>query len=599
MKTMDQDEIRFLLHEVVGVERLFACPRYAHLDRETVDGVLDSASAVAERYFVPHNRTADLDEPNRVDGKVRLVPEVAEACRAYIDAGFMRVQQGLDEDGMQLPWSVAMATAAFFQAANISTQAYLTLTTAAGNLLAAHGSDEQKQRYLRPMRDGRFFGTMALSEPQAGSSLADIRTTATPNADGSYALTGTKQWISAGEHELSENIVHLVLAKIKDAPPGVRGISLFIVPRYRVVEDGSLDGDNDVRLVSLLHKMGYRGIASTILAFGENGRCQGFLVGEPHHGLKYMFHMMNEARIGVGLSAAALAYAGYRYSLDYAQTRLQGRAPDAKDPTTPMVPIAQHADVRHLLLRQKCYAEGGLALALDCAALCDDVETAENDAERSDLALLLDLLTPIAKAWPSEFCLQSNSLAIQILGGYGYTRDYPVEQYYRDNRLNAIHEGTNGIQGLDLLGRKVIAGNGRALQLLGDRIMQTASAATAFPELQAYANQLREATERVGTVTTSLLKRGAIDPKAMLADSSEYLTLFGHTVVAWIWLRQAIAAARAIANGAGARESYYRGKLEACRYFYRWELPKTTTIATVIVEADASVLELDTECLCP
>lgn len=599
MKAMDQDEIRFLLHEVVGADRSYAHPRYAHLDRDTVAGVLDSAAAVAERYFAPHYALADQNEPTRVDGKVVLVPDVARACRAYIDAGFMRLQQDLDEDGMQVPWSVAMAVAAFFQAANISTQAYLTLTAAAGNLLAAHASEEQKRRYLLPMREGRFFGTMALSEPQAGSSLADIRTAATPNADGSYAITGTKQWISGGEHELSENIVHLVLAKIKGAPAGVRGISLFIVPRHRVNEDGSPGADNDVRLVSLLHKMGYRGITSTILSFGENGACQGFLVGEPHQGLKYMFHMMNEARIGVGLSAASLAYAGYRYSLDYAQTRLQGRAPDAKDPETPMVPIIDHADVRHLLLRQKCYAEGGLALALACAALCDDKEIAADEAQRQDVALLLDLLTPIAKAWPSAFCLESSSLAIQVLGGYGYTRDYPVEQYYRDNRLNPIHEGTNGIQGLDLLGRKVMAGNGRALQLLGERIAATADAARVFPQLQAQAQQLQDAFDLVVRTTRQLSRIGADNPKAMLADSSEYLTLFGHTVVAWIWLRQAIAAAQALAAGAGARGPYYRGKLAACRYFYRWELPKVAAIAAILVEPDTTILELDPECLCP
>lgn len=598
MKAMDQDEIRFLLHEVVGGDRIYAHPRYAHLDRETVDGVLDSAAAVAERYFAPHNRTADLNEPNRVDGKVVLIPEVAQACRAYIDAGFMRLQQDLDEGGMQVPWSVAMAATTFFQAANISTQAYLTLTAAAGNLLAAHASDEQKRRYLLPMREGRFFGTMALSEPQAGSSLADIRTTATPHADGSYALTGTKQWISGGEHELSENIVHLVLAKIKGAPSGVRGISLFIVPRYRVDDDGSLGADNDVRLVSLLHKMGYRGITSTILSFGENGGCQGFLIGEPHHGLKYMFHMMNEARIGVGLSAASLAYAGYRYSLDYAQTRLQGRAPDAKDPDTPMMPIIGHADVRHMLLRQKCYAEGGLALALDCAALCDDKEI-QGEPQRQDVALLLDLLTPIAKAWPSAFCLESSSLAIQVLGGYGYTRDYPVEQYYRDNRLNPIHEGTNGIQGLDLLGRKVMAGQGRALQLLGERIAATVAAARAFPQLQSQARQLQDACDLVARTTTQLFRVGTNDPKSMLADSSEYLTMFGHTVVAWIWLRQAIAAAQALAAGTGARDKYYQGKLAACRYFYRWELPKVAAIAATLIEPDATILELDPECLCP
>jgi butyryl-CoA dehydrogenase len=311
-----------------------------------------------------------------------------------------------------------------------------------------------------------------------------------------------------------------------------------------------------------------------------------------------MFHMMNEARIGVGLSAAVLAYAGYRYALEYAKTRRQGRAPDAKDPTLPMIPIIEHADVRHMLLRQKCLAEGGLGLAFECAALCDRLALSTG-AEHADLDLLLDLLTPIAKAWPSAFCLQSNDLAIQVLGGYGYTRDYPVEQYYRDNRLNPIHEGTNGIQGLDLLGRKVLAGNGRGLQLLAESIRRTATEAEHHEALRPLAVAMREAVDRVRTVTGTLLGRGATDPRGMLADSSHYLTLFGHTVVAWIWLRQALAAARALAAGAGARTPYYRGKIDACRYFFRWELPTTVPIASALQQPDAIVLELDTESLCP
>lgn len=598
VRPFDIEEIRFLLYEVVGAQRAFQMPRHAHLDRDTVDGVLESAAAIAERYFMPHHHLADACEPYLADGRVVLPEDVGTACRAYIEAGFTRIQQDLDEGGLQLPWSAAMAVASIFQAANITTQAYLTLTSAAGNLLAAHASQEQKQRYLVPMREGRFFGTMALPEPQAGSSLGDIRTTAVANDDGSYAITGSKQWISGGEHELGENIVHLVLAKIQGAPPGVRGISLFIVPRYRVNDDGSLGQDNDVRLVSLLHKMGYRGTTSTILAFGERGQCQGWLVGEPNRGLMYMFHMMNEARIGVGLSAAVLGYAGYRYALDYARTRLQGRPVDAKDPTSAMVPIIEHADVRHLLLRQKCYAEGGLALALDCALICDDAAQGASEQERADAALLLDLLTPIVKAWPSAYCLEANSLAIQVLGGYGYTRDYPVEQYYRDNRLNPIHEGTNGIQALDLLGRKIFAGNGRGLQLLSARILASIEDAAREPTLAACAEQLRAALVRVGEVTRQLMARAA-QPQVMLCDATEYLYMVGHLVVAWLWLRQALAAQHGLDSAPGARDAYLRGKIDACHYFFRWELPKAMATATILETADPTILELDIEGLQP
>ncbi len=599
MKPFDTDEIRFMLFDVAGAGALFEAPRYAHLDRATVDGLLDSAAAIAERYFLPHYRLSDVEEPRVVDGRVVLPAAVGEACRAYIDAGFMRAQQSLDQGGLQLPWSVALAMTSLFIASNISTQAYLTLTAAAGNLLEAHASEAQKRRWLQPMREGRFFGTMALSEPGAGSSLTDIRTTATPNADGSHALTGTKQFISGGEHELSENIVHLVLARIAGAPAGVHGISLFIVPRYRVNEDGSLGADNHVRLVSLLHKMGYRGTTSTILAFGGEGECRGWLVGAPHQGLKYMFHMMNEARIGVGLSAAVLAYAGYRHALDYAQTRRQGRPVGHKDATTPMVPIAGHANVRHLLLKQKCYAEGGLALALVCAKLRDDHDVAGDAGARGDAALLLDLLTPVAKAWASAHGVAANAMAMQVLGGYGYTRDYPLEQYYRDNRLNPIHEGTNDIQGLDLLGRKVAQAGGRGLHLLDKQIAATISDGLRVETLKPLAGQLEQARARLLDVTGVLLQRAG-EPALMLCDSTQYLMMFGHVVVAWQWLCQALAAARMLEDGSRAyKDAYLRGKLAACRYFYRWELPQALAVADVLATPDQAILELDMEGMYP
>lgn len=597
MSLMDRREIDFLLDGMLEIEALLARPRYAHLDRDALAQVLDTADKLAAEKFAPHYHDVDKHEPERIDGKVVMLPAVKEAVQALAEAGFMAAHHDEELGGLQLPWSVVQAAFSFFQTANISTAAYPFLTIGAGNLIRAFGTDEQRARFLAPMLTGRFFGTMALSEPQAGSSLADIRTTATPNADGTYAITGTKQWISAGEHELSDNIVHMVLAKIKGAPAGVKGISLFIVPRIRVNDDGSLGPDNDVKLVSLLHKMGYRGTTSTILSFGEDGRCQGFLVGKEHHGLSYMFQMMNEARIGVGLGASVLGYAGYRYSADYARTRTQGRPIDGRDPTTPMIPIIDHADVRRMLLQQKAASEGAIALCLLCARLVDEEKTAPEEAERRRASLLLELLTPIAKSWPSEHCLEANKWAIQILGGYGYTRDYPVEQYYRDNRLNPIHEGTYGIQANDLLGRKVFMEGGAALEVLGAAMQQTIRQAAGIPALATHATALGEALARVGTVTAQLgMVRAEGQVALCLANATAYLEMFGHTVMAWIWLRQALVASAWLEQGRGDA-AHMQGKLAACRWFFAHELPKTATQAALLTSLDRTVLDVSPDWL--
>lgn len=594
MSRMDRGEIDFILEGLLDLDSLLSRPRFSHLDRDALSQVLDTAAGLADEKFGPHYHEADKHEPDRINGKVVMLPAVKQAVDAFAEAGFLAAHHDEELGGLQLPWCIVQAAFSFFQTANIATAAYPFLTIGAGNLIRSFGSAEQQAKFLAPMLTGRFFGTMALSEPQAGSSLADIRTSATPNPDGSYAITGTKQWISAGEHELSDNIVHMVLAKIKGAPAGVKGISLFIVPRYRVNDDGSLGCDNDVRLVSLLHKMGYRGTTSTILSFGDEGRCQGFLVGQAHHGLSYMFQMMNEARIGVGLGAAALGYAGYRYSAEYARTRPQGRSLEARDPTSPMVPIIEHADVRRMLLQQKAASEGAIALCLLCARLVDEERTAAEEADRRRASLLLELLTPIAKSWPSEHCLEANKWAIQILGGYGYTRDYPVEQYYRDNRLNPIHEGTYGIQANDLLGRKVFMDGGAALQVLGAEIKATVAQAAARPALAAHAAALGEALARVATVTTHLgTVRAGGQVALSLANATTYLEMFGHTVMAWIWLRQALVADTWLTEGKGDA-NHLNGKLAACRWFFAHELPKTVTQAGILTSLDRTVLDVDT-----
>jgi alkylation response protein AidB-like acyl-CoA dehydrogenase len=597
-KLLNRRDVAFMLYEMLDVEALTRRQRFAEHTRETFDAALHSAERIAEEKFAPHNRKADLNEPRFENGRVNIIPEVQEALQAFRHAGFMAAAQDFELGGMQLPWTVAQACFAWFNAANISTAGYPFLTIANANLIRTFGSPAQRQKYLPSLLSGRFFGTMCLSEPQAGSSLSDIRTTAHPNQDGSYSMTGNKMWISAGEHDLSENIVHLVLARIHGAPAGVKGISLFIVPKYLINDDGTLGKRNDVALAGLNHKMGFRGTANCVLNFGEQGGAHAELVGEPNKGLVYMFHMMNEARIGVGMGATVLGYTGYLHALAYARERPQGRLPGGKNAQLPPVKIIQHADVKRMLLAQKAYVEGALALCLYCSFLVDESRTAEEEKSRRDAHLLLDILTPIAKAWPSQYCLEANNLAIQVHGGYGYTREYPVEQFYRDNRLNPIHEGTNGIQALDLLGRKAGMHDGAAMQLLARQISSVVSEARVCEsvDLQCYGTLLNDALDRTISVTRHLLcmtARGEVD--LGLANASVYLELVGHTVIAWLWMKQALVAAKRVGTGAEDDRNFYRGKLQACAFFLRWELPKTKQWAELLDGLDQTCLDMQNE----
>ncbi|MDG9781049.1 acyl-CoA dehydrogenase [Metapseudomonas otitidis] len=588
--------LAFELYEVLDAEALTQRPRFADHNRETFDAALATARGIAEELFAPHNRKNDEHEPQYVDGAAQLIPEVKPALEAFIEAGFLNATRDFEVGGMQLPNLLSQACFAHFQSANAGTASYAMLTMGASNLIESFGSEEQKARFLAPMIEGRYFGTMALTEPHAGSSLSDIRTRAEPQADGTYRLKGNKIFISGGDQPISENIVHMVLAKLPDAPPGVKGISLFIVPKFLVNDDGSLGQRNDVILAGLFHKMGWRGTTSTALNFGDNGECVGYLVGKPHHGLSYMFQMMNEARIGVGMGAIMLGYAGYLYSLDYARNRPQGRHADGKDPSSPQIPIIQHTDVRRLLLTQKAYVEGAFDLGLYAARLFDDTQTLADDSARQQAHELLDLLTPIVKSWPSEFCLKANELAIQVLGGHGYTREYPVEQYYRDNRLNPIHEGTHGIQSLDLLGRKLAQNNGAGLKQLNRLMNETCQRAAAHSELDALRQPLEQLLARLSTVTLALLgdlMQGKV--AQALANSALYLNSFGHAVIGWRWLEQAIRAQEGLANGNPADTEFYKGKLQAARFFLTWEVPGVHHALAILEARDDTCLGMQAD----
>ncbi len=573
------DDLSFVVFDVLG-----------QADRAEHEPLIEAAVRLASDRFATHAAKSDANEPTWDGERLWLIPEIQQALREFIDGGFLAAPFPEADGGLGLPYTVYQAMMAAFQAANPGTCAYPFLTSAAANLLGAFGNESQKRRFMQPMIEGRFFGTMCLSEPHAGSSLADLRCRALPQADGTFHLVGDKMWISAGEHELSETIVHLVLARLPGAPTGVRGISLFLVPRNHVDDAGAVGARNGVSLIGLDHKMGYRGAVNTALAFGADAPAVGELVGAPHQGLEAMFHMMNEARIGVGLGAAMIAYSGYRVSLAYARERIQGRHPEEKGGAA--VPIIEHADVRRMLLTQKVYAEGGMALTLYCARLVDDAAATSDDGVRERCDELLAMLTPIAKAWPSEHGPQANDLAIQVFGGSGYTRDFPVERYYRDNRLNPIHEGTNGVQGLDLLGRKVMMHRGRAFGRLTAEIGEAIERAKPFEELSEDRDALVHALG-LAVQTTALLGRAAAQGQVRLAlaNATEYLHMLGHVVVGWMWLEQAMAAVRGRDAGTTAAD-FAAGKIHASRFFCRYELPRVDRQAALLNRLDDTTLTM-------
>ena len=591
----------YLLHEWLDLGALLERPRFADHDRAGIEDLLRAAADIAAERYEPANRVIDDQEPVFDDGRVILPKETAEAWEAYVEFGFLQATHDTEHGGMQLPRTADFAAKIVFGSASIGISPAI-LTEANAALLLTYGNRLQRELFAGNELAGRWTGTMCLSESQAGSSLSDITTRAVPDPGGAddplgarYRVTGNKMWISAGEHDLAENIVHLVLAKIPGpdglVDPSTKGISLFVVPKFVVDTNGALLERNDVVLVGLNHKVGYRGTPNTALAFGDGtwnplgGRgAVGYLVGEPGDGLRQMFHMMNAARIEIGLGAAALGFAGFAVSLDYARQRRQGRpvTRSGKDATRPQVPLVEHADVKRMLLAQKAYAEGGIALGLYAARLLDEQATGTPE-QVAEAARLLEILTPVVKSWPSEWCLEANSLAIQVLGGSGYTRDFPVEQYWRDNRLNMIHEGTHGIQALDLLGRKVRLEDGACLAALGTRVAATVARAREAG-FAAEAAALAHAWERAVAVSAEAWSTG--DPADALANATPYLQGFGHVVLAWVWLDVA-------ASAAASSHPEAPGKVAAMRYFFGYELPKVGAWFDVVARRDPLCRDLD------
>ena len=590
-KFVSERNLKFLLYEVFDAASLTRHPYYADHSRESFDMALETALKIGKNLLKPKLQEMDKTASEFVDGRVKVHPLVRTFMKECGEGGWIGASFSFDLGGQQLPLIISAACRFIISAANYSASVYPMLTTGAAHLIISFGSQELQDAYLPKMLAGEWQGTMALTEPQAGSSLSDIATLAEPADKGYYKIRGQKIFISAGDHDGVDNVVHLMLAKIKGAPAGVRGISLFVVPQKRI-ENGELIF-NDVNTAGIYHKMGYRGAPITQLSMGENNDCRGWLVGEPHKGLSYMFQMMNEARIDIGSGASAIASAAYYASLEYAQQRPQGRKVTSKDPTQPQIPIIQHADIRRMLLFQRAVVEGSIALVLQCSKY-SDMERTLSGEEKEKATLLLDILTPVAKSYPSEMGILSISAGMQCLGGYGYCDEFPLELYYRDARIHPIHEGTTGIQGITLLGRNVTLKNGAAFKAFLAEVQAAIQQAEEFAELKPYAQDLKEGVDRLTKVTLHLIGVAqSKGPEVFLADATLYLEFFGIISIAWQWLLQAVTAQKALSQKpTGSEADFYQGKLYTFRYFFKYELPKIEGLAKSLMDADGLTVEM-------
>lgn len=592
-KYVSKRNLEFMLYEVFDIVSLTKYPHYKTHNKKLFDMTLDAALKLAKDLLYPNFEEMDRKAPYLENGKVKVHPSVRKVMEQFGEGGWIAAKFDEKFGGEQLPYLIADACQFIFTAANYSHSVFPGLTAKAARLITSFGSEEQIDTFVEKMLNGEWQGTMALTEPQAGSSLADITTTAYPTDDGYYQIKGQKIFISAGDHDGVDNVVHLMLAKIDGAPAGVKGISMFIVPNQRPTASGGLE-PNDVTVTQVYHKMGYRGAPITELSIGEKDDCRGYLVGEPHKGLSYMFQMMNGSRLSVGMAAIGISSAAYYAALDYARQRPQGRL--NPDPTAPQVPIIEHADVRRLLLYQRSFVEGAFSLSMQCCRYAD-LETAADGEEKERAHLLLDLLIPVAKSYPAETSVRSTSQAIQCFGGYGFCEDFPVEQHFRDTRIHTLHEGTTGIQGMDILGRKVRMKDGRAFTLYLEEVRKTIVEAETIDELKPYADRLSAAMAELEEVTAGLKALGeSKGNRVMLADATLYLDYFSLITIAWQWLLQSIVAVKGLAGKPSkTNTNFYKGKLLTARYFFHYELPKAEAFAKRLAEQEEITLAMEKE----
>lgn len=569
--------LQFLLLEVLNGPELRRHSLFSDFDAEAFLMTLDAAKQLSDTYLYPIFREMDKDKAYYKDGVVEVHPGLKQAIAALAEGGWISAIDAPYNNGRLMPQTLLSACQLVFYAANANAVSYVFLTQGAARLIRNFGAEELAQTYIPSMFAGSWQGTMALTEPQAGSSLSDITSSATPTPEGHYLIKGQKIYISGGDHTAVDNVVHLLLARIKGAPAGTKGISLFVVPKYRP-ENGELVF-NDVTTAGIFGKMGQKGYVAAHLMMGESDDCRGYLVGEPHKGLSYMFQLMNEARIGTGLMATGVASGAYQAALKYANERPQGRHPSNKDINQPQVLIIEHADVKRMLLFQKAVIEGSMALLLQCSYYGDQHRAGEGE-EKENAHLLLELLTPIAKSYPSEMGTMAVSAGMQCMGGAGYCDDFPLEQYYRDIRVNAIYEGTTAIHGMDLLGRKIFMANGKTAQLYAAELAKTNEEAQQRPRLKARAGQLAQAAGALQQITQHLGRlAGTHAPEVFLADATLYLEYFSIVTIAWQWLKLAVVADRALdGTPHGEDLHFYESQLHTCTYYYEYELPKTAAL---------------------
>ncbi|HAS57697.1 MAG TPA: acyl-CoA dehydrogenase [Algoriphagus sp.] len=578
-------DLKFQLFELIKADELNQIEYFKDHNRETFEMILEAADQIAQKSLRPLLTEMDRNEPQLENGKIKIHPKMKPIIQQFGKDGWINATFSYEEGGQQLPWTIHIAAGFILQAANYSASVFPFLTTGAANLIRTFGSKELIEKFTPNLYSGLWQGTMALTEPDAGSSLSDLSTTAFPTDEaGVYKIKGQKIYISCGDHDACENIIHLMLARIDGAPAGTKGISLFVVPQKRIDTEES----NDVLTQGIYHKMGYKGAPIAHLMIGSEDQCEGYLVGEANQGLKYMFQMMNEARLGVGMNGVAIATAAYYSSLAYAKERPQGRRINNKDLNQPQVPIIEHADVKRMLLFQKSVTEGSLALLLYCSKLADEVQREPNSEKKKAKEALLDLLTPIAKSYPSEMGVHSTSAAVQVLGGAGYTTDFPVEQYYREARIHPIHEGTTGIHGLDLLGRKVLMSEGLAWKLLHQEILKSLNQSSLDPNLKSrfekYHRIVLETAEKV-------LARSKKGLEYYLADATLFLEMCGILCVAWKWLDQSHIAQSQL-NGGSPEKAFYQGKIMASEYFMEYELTKIESLAARLQSENYPTLEM-------
>ena len=579
----DPATLRFILDDMLQVSELCKLPRFTDHTREGFDMILDATKQLAESKLRPILVEMDRDEPQLVDGRIRVHPAMKDLMKEFGDGGWISASADYDHGGNQVPVTISNSCLFIFGAANYSAAAFPYLCTGAAHLLTSFARPELRDQFVPKMFAGEWQGTMALTEPEAGSSLSDLTTSATPQEDGTYLIRGQKIFISAGDHDAVENVVHLMLARIEGAPAGTKGISLFVVPRERM-ENGELVS-NDVKTAGVFHKMGYKGAPIAHIMMGENDNCVGQLIGEPHQGLKYMFQMMNEARIAVGINAVSIASAAYYAALDYSRERNQGRPLMNRDPESEQIPIIQHADVKRMLLFQKSVVEGCLALTLKLSVWADRIHG--GGEPNKELEMLLDLLTPVAKSYPSEAGIQAVSAGLQCLGGYGYTREYILEQFYREARIHPIHEGTTGIHGMDLLGRKIARDQGQTFGKMLEMLFAATASGKQIEEVRPFAEKLESYANALREVTTELGMRAMSEgPEAFLSDATLYLEVFSLVTVSWMWIEMGNVAA-------GKDSDFHRGKLAAMRYYLEYELPKCDGLLNRLKSKDRVTLETE------